>query len=239
MCDKAVGDNPSTIKYVLDQYKTQEMYDKAVDDNSSSMKYVPDQYNTQEMCDKAVDDHSVALEFVPDRYKSREMCDKIISENPFMLKYCPDKYITQKMCDEAVDDFLPTLNFVPNCFVTSKMIKKLFTALYADESILYFDEDFGNVVFNCNEMGILNIDFNCINLDDSNFEEDDPDTIIHIRHLSWHIKFEKRKALKKELSEELMPVEWHPNRWWNWCMSEDGKKEIDTMFIEELSSVPW
>ena len=89
------------------------------------------------MCDKAVDDYSIALEFIPDRYKSKEMCDKIISENPFMLKYCPDKYITQKTCDEAVDDFLPTLNFIPNWFVTSKMIKKLFTALCADENILY------------------------------------------------------------------------------------------------------
>ena len=31
-----------------------------------------------------------------------------------------------------------------------------------------------------------------------------------------------------------MPVAWHPNRWWDWCMSEDEKKEIDPMFIEEL-----
>ena len=29
-----------------------------------------------------------------------------------------------------------------------------------------------------------------------------------------------------------MPVVWHPNRWWDQCMSED-KKEIDPMFIEE------
>ena len=49
-----------------------------------------------------------------------------------------------------------------------------------------------------------------------------------------HIKFEKRKELKKELSEELMPVAWHPNRWWDWCVSEDEKKEMDPMFIEEL-----
>ena len=24
-----------------------------------------------------------------------------------------------------------------------------------------------------------------------------------------------------------MPVAWHPNRWWDWCMSEDEKKEIN------------
>ena len=31
-----------------------------------------------------------------------------------------------------------------------------------------------------------------------------------------------------------MSVSWHPNRLWDWCMSEDEKKEIDPMFIEEL-----
>ena len=76
------------------------------------------------------------------------MCDKIISKNHFMLKHCPDKHKTQKMCDEAVDDFLPTLNVVPDLFVTSKMVTKFFTALYADENILYFDEDYGNIAFN-------------------------------------------------------------------------------------------
>ena len=31
-----------------------------------------------------------------------------------------------------------------------------------------------------------------------------------------------------------MPIAWHPDRWWNWCMLEDEKKEIDPVFIEEL-----
>ena len=59
---------------------------------------------------------------------------------------------------------------------------------------------------------------------DNNFDEDDPDTII-LRLLAWHIKFEKCKALKKKVSEELMPIAWHPKRWWNFCISEDEKKE--------------
>ena len=44
-------------------------------------------------------------------------------------------------------------------------------------------------------MGILNIDLNNINLNDTNYEEDDPYTIILIRLLAWHIKFEKRKEI--------------------------------------------
>ena len=61
-------------------------------------------------------------------------------------------------------------------------------------------------------MGILNIDLNNINLDDPNYDKDDPKTIIHVRLLAWHIKSEKCKALKKELTEELMLVAWHPRR---------------------------
>ena len=49
--------------------------------------------------------------------------------------------------------------------------------------ILYFNEHSDNVVFNCNEIGILNIDLNNINLD-CNFDEDDPATIIHVRLLA-------------------------------------------------------
>ena len=46
-------------------------------------------------------------------------------------------------------------------------------------------------------MSILSIVLNNINLDDTNYDEDDSGTVIHIKNLAWHIKFEKRKALKK------------------------------------------
>ena len=87
------------------------------------------------------------------------------------------------MFDEAVEDSIATLKLIPNWFVTSKMIKNFFTALYADENILYFVEDSSNVVFICKEMGILNIDLNNINHYD-NFDEDDPHTNILIRLLA-------------------------------------------------------
>ena len=104
------------------------------------------------------------------------------------------------------NDGLATLKFIPDLFVTSKTVKKLLSTLYADDNILYYNEDSVKVIFSCNEMGILNIDLNNINLDVTYYNEDDPETIIHIRLLSWPIKFEKRKAFKKEFNEELMLV---------------------------------
>ena len=80
------------------------------------------------------------------------------------------------MCNEAVDDSLTALKLIPDWFVTSKMIKKLYTALYANENILYFNQDSGDVTFCCNEMGILSVNLNNINLD-NNFDEDNPDAL--------------------------------------------------------------
>ena len=81
-------------------------------------------------------------------------------------------------------------------------------------------------------MSILSIDLNNVNFNNTNYDEDDPNTIILIRILAWHIKFKKCKALKKELNEELIPVAWHPERWWKFCMTEDEEKEIEPIFTE-------
>ena len=85
------------------------------------------------------------------------MCDKVVSEDLFLIVYCPDKYKLRNVW-KAVDDSLGALKLIPNWFVTSKTIKKLFTSLYVDKNILYFNEDSSNVKFSCNEMGILNIE---------------------------------------------------------------------------------
>ena len=86
------------------------------------------------------------------------------------------------MYDEGINDSLAALKLIPDWFVTSKMIKKRFTTLYTYKNILYFNKDSSNAVFNYNEMGIVNIDLHNMNLD-TNFDEEDPNTIILIRFL--------------------------------------------------------
>ena len=55
-----------------------------------------------------------------------------------------------------------------------------------------------------------------------------------VRLLAWYVKLQKHKALKKELSEGLMPISWHHKRYWIFCVSEDEKKEIELIFAEGL-----
>ena len=62
--------------------------------------------------------------------------------------------------------------------------------MYADDGLLIFYEDSGDVAFCWNEMDILSVNLNNINLDD-NFAEDDPDVVVLIRLLAWRSNFKK------------------------------------------------
>ena len=117
------------------------------------------------------------------------MCDKAVFKDLFMLKNCFDRYKTQEMCDKAVDVFLTTLKFIPDWFVTSKMIKKLADDLFSNNYTVFVNVDSNNVTFFSDKMGNFSVDLNKINVDDVNFNEDDPESIIHFRFMIWHNRF--------------------------------------------------
>ena len=62
-----------------------------------------------------------------------------------------------------------------------------------------------DVVFNRNEVSILNIDINNINLG-NNFDEDDSDTNILIRLSAWHINLKNLRHLQVTSATKLFFV---------------------------------
>ena len=40
----------------------------------------------------------------------------------------------------------------------------------------------------------------------------------------------------KELNKELMLVAWHPRRWWNFCMSDEEKIEVQLILLNNAFS---
>ena len=42
--------------------------------------------------------------------------------------------------------------------------------------------------------------------------------------IKWYDGYQRRKAQKASIKEELIPVTWHPSRWYDLCVSEDEKK---------------
>ena len=84
------------------------------------------------------------------------------------------------MCDKAVDFFLITIKFVPDWFVTNKMLEKLDKSAISNGDIFSHDVDSNIITFLSNDMGFPSIELNNVNLDDDNFDEDDPETISHV-----------------------------------------------------------
>ena len=41
---------------------------------------------------------------------------------------------------------------------------------------------------------------------------------------------QKHKAQKSQIKKQLMPIAWHPSRYWDWCISEDEKKETEQLW---------
>ena len=48
--------------------------------------------------------------------------------------------------------------------------------------------------------------------------------------ITWCDAYIKRKTQKAKIKEELMPVAWHPDQWWNWCVPDYEKKELEICF---------
>ena len=72
MCIKAAEESPYMLKYILDQFKTQEMCIKAVEPGPWQLYHVPDHFKTQEMCGKAVRNDFFYLQYVPDWFVTQQ-----------------------------------------------------------------------------------------------------------------------------------------------------------------------
>ena len=123
MSKHAVKKLPYLLRYVPDQYKTQQMCDKVILENGGTLK--SDCYKNQEMCNKAINDYSHALEFVPECYKTQKFMMKLSILS--ILKFVPECLMTQEMCDKAVNRcFLYLILFLINTNFKNVFLNVLF-----------------------------------------------------------------------------------------------------------------
>ena len=66
-------------------------------------------------------------------------------------------------------------------------------------------------------------------VDDTNFDKDDPETIIHVRLTAC----KQGKACNEDIIKELKPAAWDPTRWWDWYWPENKKKQIKLIFTDK------
>ena len=114
----------------------------------STMRFVLEYYKTQKMSDSLVIFCAFLFDSVPNLFKTKEMYKRVASEDFF-----PYRYKTQHMCDEAVGSYLARLKITLDWFVESELLEKIRDALLTNTDILFFGKDFNKVTF-VNEMTI-------------------------------------------------------------------------------------
>ena len=57
---------------------------------------------------------------------------------------------------------------------------------------------------------------------DDNYDDNDEIT-------EWYEGHQKRKTQKAQIKKELIPIAWHPSKWWDFCVPEDEKKETEKL----------
>ena len=160
---------------------------------------------TQEMWNEAVQSGPWRPKLVPDQFVTQEMCNEAVQSFPWTLVWVPDQYKTQGMCNEAVQSDPWVLEHVPYQFVTQEMCNE---AVQSEPEVQEYVPDW------------------FVTLQKMWYEDfDDDDDLI-----TWRDAYIKRKTQKAKIKEELMSVAWHPDRWWNWCVTEDEKKELEIYF---------
>ena len=50
------------------------------------------------------------------------------------------------------------------------------------------------------------------------------------KFIKWYKGYQKCKAQKAKIKEDLLPIAWHPSRWRNWCVPQDEKQETKEMW---------
>ena len=140
------------------------------------------------------------------------MCNETVKDDSSFLASVPDRLKSQEMCNEAVRRETFTLEDVPDHLKTEKMSEKAFQKDL--RSLKYVPDWFVTDQKIWQALRFL-IGRYCL-LDDL---------------IKWYEGYKKRKAQKASIKEELIPIAWHPSRWWDWCVPEDEKQEAEKLLL--------
>ena len=136
----------------------------------------------------------------------QKKCERAVEKNLWCLKYVPDHFKTDKMCEKAAEDEPKTLRYVPDHLKMQEICDK---SVKDDSSSLQFVPHW----FVTREgLYVWHNDNEYCDGDEDNF-------------FKWY-GYKKQKVQKASIREELLPIAWHPLRYWDWCMSADEKQEM-------------
>ena len=146
----------------------------------------------------------------------------IFEKNPWAFIHVPNHLKTQEMCEIAVNRNPDALLYVPDHLKTQEMCER------AVEQDPWMIEDVPDK-YKTQEMCVRAVG-------------KDPDVLQYVPDYfvtedmlvngkqELADDYRNRKSLKMLIKEELLPITWHPSRYWNWCMPEDEKREVEKLW---------
>ena len=162
---------------------------KVVEKDPWWLKDVPGKFKTHEIYDKAVQSDPNRLRFSPVLIKIQEICNEAIKKEPWMLEDVPDHFKKQKKCEKAVEK-----KHVPDYFKRQEMCNDVAEKKpYALEYVL--------------DLFVTQQQIKILQYDNDDWYDNDL--------IEWYDGYKKRKVQKINIKEELMPITWHPSRWWD------------------------
>ena len=138
---------------------------------------------------------------IPGEVRTQKMCSKAMRENPAAFFFVPDHFKTQEMCEKVVKESPWHLKHVPDHLKIQEMCKEVVDQrLY----LLQHVPDW----FVTQQVNPWHND----------------------KRTEWYEGYKKRRVQKAQIKKELMPIAWHPSWHWDWCMSDDEKKETEKLW---------
>ena len=126
----------------------------------------------------------------PDYFKMQKICERVIEDEPETLGFVLDHLKTKKICEKVVEKYPYNLKIVPDHLKTQQMCNK---AVRMDPWFLQYVPNWF-------------VTQKQIKIWYKNFK---------LYEAEWYEGYQKRKALKASIKEELLPIAWHPSRWWD------------------------
>ena len=166
-------------------YILRKMYIKGIRWSLWCLDKVTDQYKTWEMCERVVEKHPRQLEKVSDTFKTQRIYERAAEDEPCTLE-APGHLNTLEMCEKAFERNPQSLMYIPNRYKTQGMCNEV--AQVPDWFVLQ-----------CHLKSLDKYKGFCINY-------------LYDEIIKWQNGYQKRKAQKAKIKEELLPIAWHPLR---------------------------
>ena len=130
-----------------------------------------------------------------------KLVPNLMNNSVFGFFFVPDRFKTQEMCEKVVKESPWHLKHVPDHLKIQEMCKEVVDQrLY----LLQHVPDW--------------------------FVTQQVNPSHNDKRTEWYEGYKKRRVQKAQIKKELMLVAWHPSWHWDWCMSDDEKKETEKLW---------